>query len=162
MSTTATVKINDREYGLIAPEVARALPGLELLRAIVAGKYPAPPMAGALDYTIRSVADGRVVFVGVPKFEFYNPLGMVHGGYAATLLDSAMGCAVHTKLAAGQSYSTLEFKINFVRPLTTQTGEVQAIGTIVHVGKKTAVAEGKLVDASGKVYATGNTTCIIL
>jgi uncharacterized protein (TIGR00369 family) len=87
---------------------------------------------------------------------------MVHGGYAATLLDSAMGCAIHTKLAAGQSYSTLEFKINFTRALTANTGEVEAIGTIVHVGKKTAVAEGKLVDSSGKVYATGSTTCIIL
>jgi uncharacterized protein (TIGR00369 family) len=160
--STATITIRDRQYGLIDPAVARSMSGLELLRAIVAGKLPPPPMAGALDYTVRSVDDGRVVFVGVPKFEHYNPLGMVHGGYAATLLDSAMGCAVHTKLAAGQSYSTLEFKINFTRALTTETGEVEAIGTIVHVGKKTAVAEGKLVDAQGKVYATGNTTCIIL
>jgi uncharacterized protein (TIGR00369 family) len=160
--STATIQIRDREYGLIDSAVAKSMPGLELLRAIVAGKFPPPPMAGALDYTIRSVEDGRVVFAGVPKFEFYNPLGMVHGGYAATLLDSAMGCAVHTKLAAGQSYSTLEFKINFTRALTVNTGEVEAIGTIVHVGKKTAVAEGKLVDASGKIYATANTTCIIL
>jgi uncharacterized protein (TIGR00369 family) len=160
--SAATIQIRNREYGLIDPEVAKTMSGIELLRAIVAGRFPAPPMAGALDYGVRSVEDGRVVFVGTPKFEFYNPLGMVHGGYAATLLDSAMGCAVHTKLAAGQSYSTLEFKINFVRAVTTQTGEVQAIGQIVHVGKKTAVAEGKLVDSSGKVYATGNTTCIIL
>jgi uncharacterized protein (TIGR00369 family) len=160
--STATIQIRDREYGLIDPAVAKSMSGLELLRAIVAGKYPAPPMAGALDYTIRSVEDGRVVFAGLPKFEFYNPLGMVHGGYAATLLDSAMGCAVHTKLAAGQTYSTLEFKINFTRALTVNTGEVEAIGTIVHVGKKTAVAEGKLVDAAGKIYATASTTCIIL
>ena len=160
--SAATIRIRNREYGLIDPDVAKSMSGIELLRAIVAGKLPPPPMAGALDYGVRSVEDGRVVFVGTPKFEFYNPLGMVHGGYAATLLDSAMGCAVHTKLAAGQSYSTLEFKINFVRPLTTQTGEVQAIGTLVHIGKRTAVAEGRLVDASGRVYATGNTTCIIL
>jgi uncharacterized protein (TIGR00369 family) len=160
--TKGTIKIRNREYGLIDPAVARSMPGLELLRAIVAGKFPPPPMAGALDYTIRSVDEGRVVFVGKPHFEFYNPLGMVHGGYAATLLDSAMGCAVHTKLAAGQSYSTLEFKVNFVRPLTTETGEVEAIGTLVHIGKKTAVADGKLVDASGRVYATASTTCIIL
>jgi uncharacterized protein (TIGR00369 family) len=160
--STATIQIRDREYGLIDPAVAKSMSGLELLRAIVAGKFPPPPMAGALDYTIRSVEDGRVVFAGVPKFEFYNPLGMVHGGYAATLLDSAMGCAVHTKLAAGQTYSTLEFKINFTRALTVNTGEVEAIGTIVHVGKKTAVAEGKLVDSAGKIYATATTTCIIL
>jgi uncharacterized protein (TIGR00369 family) len=160
--STATIQIRDRQYGLIDPAVARSMPGLELLRAIVAGKFPPPPMAGALDYTIRSVDDGRVVFVGVPKFEFYNPLGMVHGGYAATLLDSAMGCAVHTKLTAGQTYSTLEFKINFTRALTVNTGEVEAIGAIVHVGKKTAVAEGKLVDSAGKIYATASTTCIIL
>jgi uncharacterized protein (TIGR00369 family) len=160
--STATIQIRDREYGLIDPAVAKSMSGLELLRTIVAGKFPPPPMAGALDYTIRSVEDGRVVFAGVPKFEFYNPLGMVHGGYAATLLDSAMGCAVHTKLAAGQTYSTLEFKINFTRALTVNTGEVEAIGTIVHVGKKTAVAEGKLVDSAGKIYATATTTCIIL
>jgi len=160
--STATIQIRNREYGLIDPVAAKTMSGIELLRAIVAGKFPPPPMAGALDYTIRSVEDGRVIFVGVPKFEFYNPLGMVHGGYAATLLDSAMGCAIHTKLAAGQTYSTLEFKINFTRALTVNTGEVEAIGTIVHVGKKTAVAEGKLVDSTGKVYATGSTTCIIL
>jgi uncharacterized protein (TIGR00369 family) len=160
--STATIQIRDREYGLIDPEIAKTMSGIEILRAIVAGKLPPPPMAGALDYNVRSVEDGRVVFVGTPKFDFYNPLGMVHGGYAATLLDSAMGCAVHTKLAAGQTYSTLEFKINFTRALTVNTGEVEAIGVVVHAGKKTAVAEGKLVDASGKIYATASTTCIIL
>ena len=159
--STATIQIRNREYGLIDPEIAKTMSGIEILRAIAAGKLPPPPMAGALDYTVRSIEDGRVVFAGVPKFEFYNPLGMVHGGYAATLLDSTMGCAIHTKLAAGQSYSTLEFKINFTRALTVNTGEVEAIGTVVHVGKKTGVAEGKLVDASGKIYATGSTTCII-
>lgn len=148
-------------YGIIEPKVLMSMSGIEALEAIIAGKLPAPPIARTLNYGLVEAEPGRAVFAGVPSTDHYNPLSCVHGGYIATLLDSAMGCAVHTKLAAGQGYTTLEFKVNFVRPVVETTGEVRAIGTIVHFGKRSATAEAKLVDAAGKVYAHGTSTCLI-
>lgn len=148
-------------YGIIDPKVLVSMSGMEALQAIVAGKLPAPPIARTLNYGLVEVEPGRAVFAGTPSTDHYNPLSSVHGGYIATLLDSAMGCAVHTKLAAGQGYTTLEFKVNFVRPVLETTGEVRAIGTIVHFGKRSATAEAQLVDAAGKVYAHGTSTCLI-
>ncbi len=148
-------------YGLIDPKVAITMSGMELLAAIIAGKLPAPPIARTLNYGLVEVEPGHAVFAGTPTLDHYNPLATVHGGYVATLLDSAMGCAVHSKLAAGQSYTTLEFKVNFVRPVLDTTGEVRAEGTLIHFGKRSATAEGKLLDAAGKVYAHATTTCLI-
>ena len=105
---------------------------------------------------------GRVVFIGTPRFKHYNPIGTVHGGYAATLLDSCMACAVHTHLQPGQGYTTVEFKINLVRPMTAETGEVRAEGRTINVGRQLATAEGYLYDPAGKLLAHGMTTCIIL
>lgn len=152
---------NSIHYGIIDPKVLVSMSGMEVLAAIVAGKLPAPPIARTLNYGLVEAESGRAVFAGVPSTDHYNPLSCVHGGYIATLLDSAMGCAVHTRLAAGQGYTTLEFKVNFVRPVLETTGEVRAIGTIVHFGKRSATAEAKLVDAAGKVYAHGTSTCLI-
>jgi uncharacterized protein (TIGR00369 family) len=149
-------------YGLIDPKLAITMSGIELLQAIVEGKLPAPPIARTLNYGLVEVEPGRAVFAGVPSTDHYNPLATVHGGYIATLLDSAMGCAIHSKLAAGQTYTTLEFKVNFVRPVLHDTGEVRAEGTLVHLGKRVATSEGKLLDAAGKVYAHASTTCLIL
>ena len=149
-------------YGLIDPKIAVTMSGMDLLQAIIAGKLPAPPIARTLNYGLVEVVPGRAVFAGTPTLDHYNPLATVHGGYIATLLDSAMGCAVHSKLVAGQSYTTLEFKMNFVRPVLETTGEVRAEGYIVHFGRRSATAEGKLVDAAGKVYAHASTTCLIL
>lgn len=149
-------------YGLIDPKVAATMSGMELLQAIVAGKLPAPPIARTLGYGLTEIEPGRAVFAGIPTTDHYNPLACVHGGYIATLLDSAMGCAIHSKLAAGQSYTTLEFKVNFIRPVLDATGEVRAIGSLIHLGKRSATSEAKLVDSTGKVYAHATTTCMIL
>ena len=104
----------------------------------------------------------RFVFQGVPQMQHYNPIGSVHGGYAATLLDSCMGCAIHANLEKGQGYTTTDLRISYIRALTTKTGPVRAEGRIIHVGRSTALAEGRIYDVDGKLYATGSTTCLIL
>jgi uncharacterized protein (TIGR00369 family) len=137
------------------------LSGLEFMQGILEGRLPPPPIAAALKFELTELEHGRAVFEGVPEFAFYNPIGAVHGGYAATLLDSCMGCAVHTTLAAGQAYTTLEFKINYVRPMTDQTGRVRAEGRVIHPGNRAATAEGHLYDARGKLLAHATTTCLV-
>jgi uncharacterized protein (TIGR00369 family) len=136
--------------------------GLETLRAIVAGELPGAPIAELLGFEPVEVDEGRALFAAVPGPEHYNPIGSVHGGLAATLLDSAMGCAVHTTLAAGLGYTTLELKVNFTRPITSETGRILCEGTVVHRGGRVATAEGRVfVEASGKLLAHGTTTCLI-
>jgi uncharacterized protein (TIGR00369 family) len=142
-------------------EAVRTMSGLELLRAALAGKLPLAPMAALMNMRFAEVEEGRVVFAGTPGTQHYNPLGAVHGGYAATLLDSAMGCAVHTTLPAGVGYTTLEFKINLVRAMSAETG-VLCEGRLVHRGRSIATAEGTLRGPDGKVIAHGSTTCMIL
>lgn len=127
----------------------------------IAGELPAPPMARLMDIKLIHVESGHAIFTGTPQEFHYNPLGTVHGGFGATMLDSAMGCAVHSTLAAGDIYTTLEFKINFLRALTHETGEVRGIGRVIHSGRTTAIAEGRIEDASGKLYALATTTCAI-
>jgi uncharacterized protein (TIGR00369 family) len=114
-----------------------------------------------LGFDLIEAEAGRVVFRGVPQFRHYNPIGLVHGGFAATLLDSAGGCAVHTMLEKGEGYTTLELKINMVRALTSDTGPVTAEGRIIHRGRLTATAEAHLRDDAGKLYAHATTTCMI-
>ncbi|HYB94085.1 MAG TPA: PaaI family thioesterase [Vicinamibacterales bacterium] len=135
--------------------------GLQLLQMAIAGDMPPPPMARLMDIRLTEIQEGRAVFTGTPQEFHYNPLGTVHGGFGATLLDSAMGCAVHSTLGPGDTYTTLEFKINFLRALTHQTGEVRGIGTVINAGKTTAIAEGRIEDASGKLFAFATTTCVI-
>jgi uncharacterized protein (TIGR00369 family) len=137
------------------------LSGLELLQRAIAGEYPPPPIAKLMDIRLTHIEKGKAIFSGTPQEFHYNPLGTVHGGYGATLLDSAMGCAVHSTLDPGDIYTTLEFKINFMRALTHETGEVRGIGTVINVTRTTAVAEGRIEDASGKIYAFATTTCVI-
>lgn len=136
--------------------------GLEYLRAMIAGELPGPPIAWTLDFTLAEVEEGRAVFAINPAEFHYNPIGMVHGGVAATLLDSAMGCAVHTLLPAGVGYTTLEIKLNYLRAMTRDTGPVRAIGTVIHAGRTTALAEARLEDAAGKLLAHATSTCMIL
>jgi len=147
---------------LPGPDDIRALSGLELLLRIVDGRLPAPPMARTLGFRLAEVAPGRAVFEGTPDFAHLNPLGAVHGGWFGTLLDSCMGCAVHSRLPAGKVYTTLEYKVNLLRAAGPDTGALQAVGEATHVGRRTGVAEGRLVDPQGRVYATGSTTCLIL
>ena len=136
--------------------------GFEFLQKIVAGELPQPPLASLMDFQIVELAEGRAVFAVNPAEYHYNPIGVVHGGLAATLLDSAMGCAVHSMLPAGTGYTTLELKVNFIRAMTAETGRVRAEGKLIHLGARTATAEGRVIDESGKLYAHATTTCLIL
>lgn len=137
------------------------LSGMEVLEAIFAGELPPPPIGETLDFLPIRMVPGLAVFQGTPKRRHYNPLGTVHGGWFATLLDSAVGCAVHSTLSAGQGYTTLELKVNMVRPLTEAVPLVRAEGKVIHVGRQVGTAEGRIVGADGKLYAHATTTCII-
>lgn len=142
-------------------EAGKGLSGLEYLRKIVAGELPPPPIGVLLDFRVIEVEEGRAVFAVTPAEYHYNPIGVVHGGVAATLLDSALGCAVHSTLPAGVGYTTLEIKVNYIRPLTAETGPVRCEAKVIHLGARTAIAEGRIEDEHGKLYAHGSTTCII-
>lgn len=135
--------------------------GLDFLQRIVSGELPSPPIAELLGFRLAEVAAGRAVFEFVPAEYHYNPIGVVHGAMAGMLLDSAMGCSVHTTLPAATGYTTLEFKVNLVRAVTMKTGPMRAEGKVIHVGSRVAAAEGRLVDAADKVYAHGSTTCLV-
>lgn len=145
-----------------AVHTGKTISGIAYLRALQSGELPPPPIAVLMGMWIAEVSEGRVVFAAEPTEYHYNPLGTVHGGVMATLLDSALGCAVQSMLPAGTSYTTLELKVNYLRPITTKTGTVYAEGKIIHLGGRIATAEGRLTDADGKLYAHGTTTCIIL
>jgi uncharacterized protein (TIGR00369 family) len=138
------------------------LSGIEYLNKIAAGEIPPPPMAVLLGFELDTVEEGRAVFAVTPAEFHYNPIGVVHGGLAATLLDSAMGCAVHSTLPAGAGYTTLEFKVNFARAITGDTGRVVCEATVIHRGRTVATAEGRVTaEATGKLLAHGTTTCLI-
>ena len=141
---------------------ARELSGIDYIRLVFGGELPSPPIADLMGFRGVEVAPGRAVFELTPGPQHYNPIGSVHGGVALTLLDSAMGCAVHTLLEAGVGYTTLEVKANFVRPITAETGLVRCEGVVVHPGSRVATAEGRVTDAAGKLLAHGTTTCLVL
>lgn len=147
--------------GTIPHEDIEKYTGLELLQRVVDRKYPAPSIGARLNYGLVEVSEGRAVFRGVPGERHLNPLGGVHGGWAATLLDSALACAVQTLLARGEAYTTAEFKVNLTRPITPKTGEVVCEGFVVHKGRTLAVSEAKLLDSNGKLLAFGTETCSI-
>jgi uncharacterized protein (TIGR00369 family) len=139
----------------------QGLSGMEVLEAIFAGELPAPPMGETLDFVPIRMAPGLAIFQGRPQRRHYNPLGTVHGGWFATLLDSAVGCAVHTTLPGGKAYTTLEIKVNLVRALTDSVPMVRAEGKVVHAGRQIATAEGRIVGPDGKLYAHATTTCFV-
>lgn len=141
---------------------ARRMAGIEFLRAIRDGRLPAPPIANLLGMRLIEVAEGEAAFELTPGEQHYNPIGVVHGGIAATLLDSAMGCAVHSLMPAGAGYTTLEMKINLVRAVTTDAGSLRAAAKVIHAGARVATAEGRLTDAAGRLYAHASTTCMVL
>lgn len=152
---------SNTRIGVVPPDILSSLSGLEFLQRIADGRLPAPPIAELLGFEPKEVEKGRAVFVSTPDSRLYNPIGSVHGGYAATLLDSCMACAVHSMLKAGQGYTTVELKVNFVRPLSADTGEIQAEGKIIQVGRQIASAEGRLTDARGRLLAHATTTCLV-
>ena len=150
--------------GLVTGDAGKAVMqpfSVDLFKGMLERKYPAPPIMRALGMSVEEVELGRVVFGYTPVFEHYNPLGSVHGGIAATLLDSVMGCCIHSTLKAGNAFTTLEIKINYVRAMTDKTGPVKAEGKLINAGQRIATSEGRLVDASGRLLAHGTTTCLI-
>jgi uncharacterized protein (TIGR00369 family) len=147
--------------GSIRLEQVRGRTGLETLAAIFAGELPRPPIGDTLDFVPIHMEAGVAVFQGRPQLKHYNPLGSVHGGWFATLLDSALGCAVHSALPAGRGYTTLELKVNIVRALTDAVPLVRAEGRLIHLGRQVATAEARLVGPDGKLYAHGTTTCLV-
>jgi len=140
----------------------KGLSGLQYMEKLIAGEIAPPPIMKLIGYDLVEVAPGHAVFATTPAEQHYNPIGVVHGGIAMTLLDSAMGCAVHTTLPRGMGYTTLEVKINLVRAITRETGQLRAIGKVIHQGRSTATAEARLEDAAGKLYAHSTTTCILI
>lgn len=139
-----------------------AMPGIDFMRGMLEGRYPLATIALAMRMRPTEVAEGRVVFTSLPDASLMNPIGTVHGGYAMTLLDSCMGCAVHSTLAAGEAYTTAEAKVNMVRPIFPDTGPVRAEGVVIHRGRTIATAEGRLYTAAGKLLAHATTTCPIM
>lgn len=142
-------------------EKTKTMTGLEIIQAIQDGDLAPPAIGVLMGFKLLEVKDGEVTFGCTPNAHHYNPLGVVHGGLAATLLDSAVGCCIQTKLPAGTSYTTLELKVNYIRAMTTETGPVRATGKVIHVGRRSATAEGKILDQNGKLIAHATTTCII-
>jgi uncharacterized protein (TIGR00369 family) len=153
--------VSGRKYGVVSPETLRSYDGLSFLKAMIDGTLPQAPLCEVLGFPLTEAEPGRAVFEGVPEFRHYNPIGSVHGGFAATLLDSALGCAIFSTMAKGEGWTTLELKFNLVRPLTKDTGPVRAEGRIVHRGRTVATSEGDLKDRTGKLYAHATTTCMI-
>ena len=153
--------MEDLAYGVCTPEQIAGLSGLELLQAMIRGDLPAPPMAKTLGFRLAEVERGRALFEGRPGPFLLNPLGSVHGGWALTLIDSAAGCALHSELAAGFGYTTVETKVNFTRPIRPDGGLVRAEGTVLSRGRQIATSDARIVDEQGKLLAHGTSTLII-
>lgn len=153
--------MKDWQYGLVGREAMIAESGLDFIQGIILGRHPHPPICQSMGFHFVDVGRGCVVLEGVPEFRHYNPIGTVHGGFAATLLDTALGAAIFSTMAAGETWTTLELKLNFVRALTQDTGTVRAEGRLLHRGRTVATSEGDLKDAAGKLYAHATTTCMI-
>jgi len=149
------------EYGVTPTEVMASMAGIDFVRAIFDGRLPAPPIMQNIEPFDTSADPGVVVMHSIPAFRHYNPIGSVHGGYAATLLDSAMGLAVHSTLPPGTGYTTLEFKVSFIRGMTKDTGPVRTEGKTLNVGRRAATAEARITDAKGRLLAHATTTCLV-
>jgi uncharacterized protein (TIGR00369 family) len=174
MTTEDTLDQWNREYesavqrmkagagpGLASREAFAGLNGMQQMQAMLDGKAPYPHIADTMDFSLVEIGEGRAVFQGTPQLKHYNPLGSVHGGWYATLLDSAVGCAIHTVMPAGRGYTTAELSVNIVRAASLKSGPLRAIGTVVHAGRQLATAEGRIVGADGKLYAHATTTCLV-
>jgi uncharacterized protein (TIGR00369 family) len=147
--------------GVADAHTVASLSGLQLMQAMLRGEQPYAAIAATLDFMLIEVEHGRAVFQGTPGPAHINPMGSVHGGWYATLLDSALGCCVHAALPQGKAYTTLELKVNLIRALTPRVPRVRAEGKLIHLGGQTATAEARLVGPDGKLYAHGSTTCLV-
>lgn len=153
--------VTEGNFGVVSTDILLSHDGLGFLQSIIAGKIPQPPIAKLMKFRLAEAEKNRAVFEGFPDFDLYNPIGSVHGGYAATLLDSALGCSIFTTLNKGDTWTTLELKVNYVRAMTKDTGPVRAEGRVIHRGRTVATSEGDLKDRDGKLYAHATTTCMI-
>ena len=153
---------SERHYGTLNGKDAAGMSGLEVLRAMLAGRFPAPPISERMGMWLIEVGDGTAVFEGEPGPHLLNPLGSVHGGWAMTLIDSATGCALHTKLPAGVGYTTVETKVNMTRAIRPDDGKVRCEGRVVSQGRQIATSEARLLSAEGKLLAHGTSTLMIL
>jgi uncharacterized protein (TIGR00369 family) len=152
---------NGGHAGIAQPEQIEGLSGLEVMQAMLEGRMPYPHIADTMDFSVVEISLGRAVFQGRPQLKHYNPLGTVHGGWYATLLDSALGCCVHSTLPAGRAYTTAELSVNIVRAASHKSGPLRATGTIIHSGRQLATAQASIVGADGKLYAHATTTCLV-
>lgn len=150
-----------RGAGVATREQVAGLTGLQLMQAMLRGELPYPHIADTMDFFMVEVSEGRAVFQGLPQQRHLNPMGTVHGGWYATLLDSAVGCAVHTTMPVGRAYTTAELSVNLVRGAVPGREPLRAIGQVIHSGRQLATAEGRIVDAQGRVYAHATTTCLV-
>ena len=148
-------------YGLATPQQVAGRSGLELLQAMLRGELPAAPIARTLDFQLLEVGEGRAVFQGTPGPAHFNPMGGIHGGWYATLLDSALGCSVHTMMPAGRDYTTAELGVNLVKAISPKVQRVRAEGRVLHCGRQLATAEARLVGPDGTLYAHATTTCLV-
>jgi uncharacterized protein (TIGR00369 family) len=153
--------MDERRYGIVEREALLNESGLDFMQGMVAGRHPHPPICESMGFHFVSVEPGRVRIEALPELRHYNPIGTVHGGFAATILDTASGAAIFSTLAKGESWTTLELKLNFVRAMTHATGPVHAEGRVIHRGRTVATAEGDLKDSTGRLYAHATTTCMI-
>lgn len=147
--------------GVATPDQVAGMSAMQIFDAISAGRLPQPPIGGTLDFIPIRVEPGKAIFQGRPNQRHYNPMGTVHGGWFAAMLDSALGCAIHSTLPAGKGYTTLELKVNLVRALTDAVPMVRAEGTLIHGGRQVATSEAHIVGPDGKLYAHATTTCLI-
>jgi len=152
----------EQTFGIVPKGEAVATSGLTFLQRMLDRTYPAPPFTRTTDIWLVEVETGRVVFEATPSDRFYNPLGTVHGGWISALLDSAMGCAAHSMLKPGQSYTTVDMTVSFVRPVVESTGKLRCEGKIIHIGSRIATAEGRVWDGTGALIAHGAETCLVM
>jgi uncharacterized protein (TIGR00369 family) len=150
------------EPGLGRPEQLKGLTGMQMFEAMFAGEIPYPPISETLDFLLVEASPGHAEFQGRPLFEHYNPLGAVHGGWIATLLDSALACAVHTLLPAGKSYTTVELKVNYVKALSKDVPLVRAVADVIHLGGRIGTSQGRLIGPDDTLYAHASTTCLVM
>lgn len=157
----AELPMPDLNFGLADPAQALAMTGFEQIQAIIARQLPAPPIVETMSQWIHDLAPGRITFLGNPHLRFLNPMGLIHGGWAMTLLDSALGCAVQTTLERGETYASMGTEVKFIRPILADTGQVRCMAEVQSRGRATATASGRIEDDTGRLLATGTTTCFI-
>jgi len=147
--------------GILEPDVMKSIPGLAYLRGIISGKYPIPPIMHNAHYRLTKAEEGRVVIEGDPSYAFLNPMGIIHGGWIATVLDTALACAVQSVCELGEGSTTIEFKVNCVRPVSETTGTVTTVGEVLQRGRRLSTSKATMMDAQGRVLAHGTETCMI-